>query len=425
MEQFVQSRLAAFRIIERVITDKKIPINIFEGIKVYDSLQEQSDKHFCRLLVLTVLRRYRQINKIIDLFLEKPLPEKRLKVRLILCLGIAQILYLETAPYAAVDVSVRLSRLLNQHPFSGFINGVLRNISRHKETIQEPDVLINLPDWLKESWDKFFSEEQIRRFVQTFVTEAPLDITVKENPALWAEKLNGEILFPTGTIRCVAHGNITALEGYETGAWWVQEASASIPAQLFPNLKDLHVADLCAAPGGKTAQLAAQGAYVDAFDISPHRLKRLEENMKRLQLEDRVRARQADVSQLIGTRLYDCVLIDAPCSATGTIRRHPDLLFHRTRKDVLKASDMQKKLLRKAVELTKPGGYIVYSTCSLEYEENEKVVECVLNRLKATVKRVPLPEKWHSFLNGAGAIQVLPDKNQDGFYAVLLEKSVG
>lgn len=420
MEPFLASRLTALKVIERIIDNQKTLQNVFEDVNGFNQLPE-SDKMFCRLLVFTVLRRLGQIDAIIGKFVSKPIPEKRRFVRLILALGIAQIIYLETPPYAAVDVCVRLSRCYRQHDFSGFINGVLRNVVRQKETLSKPDELLNIPSWLVDSWKRFYPISQIKLFAQMFVQEAPLDISVKENSLLWAQRFNGETLL-TGTVRTVFNGDISRMEGYDEGSWWVQEASACIPAQLFPAYKGLHIADLCAAPGGKTAQLAVQGAIVDAFDISKNRLLRLQENMKRLKLEENVCIKQADVATLTGSSLYDAVLLDAPCSATGTIRRHPDLLYHRTQKDVVRLSETQKCLLKKAIDLTKAGGYIVYSTCSLEWEENEGVVQDLLKQYQ-NIKRVTLADKWKPYLNNEGAIQVTPDKNQDGFYAVLLKKA--
>ncbi len=421
MKQTVQSRLAALRVSERIIRERQTLMTAFNHLPVYETLSD-TDKQFCRLLVLTLLRRYGQITAFIQQLVSKPIPQKRQDIHLVLALGIAQLYYLKTPPHAAVDTSVCLVREINHSSFAGFINGVLRSFVRKLPQLTEPSVLLNLPQWVYENWSQTYSKEYIKSFVETFMQEAPLDIFVKTNANQWADKLNGTLL-PTGGIRCICSGAVTQLPGYPEGAWWVQEASASVPAQLFPDVHEKKVADLCAAPGGKTAQLINRGAVVDAFDISAHRLERLRENMKRLGFEKRVSIQCTDILTLPDAEIYDCVLLDAPCSATGTVRRHPDLWFHLSKEDIVRLSRMQKKLLQKAICLTQKGGYIVYSTCSLEKEENEAVIEAVLTENKNVV-RVPLPEKWHSFLNKQGAIQILPTQNQDGFYAVLLEKRI-
>ena len=416
-----QSRLVAFYILQGIILNEKTLMNAYNHFDLYDRLGD-SDKQFCRLLVLTVLRRWGQLQSFLQPFLSKPLPKKRQDILIILCMGIAQIYYLKTPIYASVDTSVQLTRLIKQSSFSRLINGVLRSFIRKMDDISEPDVLHNLPKWLFDAWQKTYTLDEIRIFATAFLQEAPLDITAKSHPEQWADKWQGEVL-TTNTIRCAFQGNVALMEGYEAGEWWVQEASASIPAQLFPDLVGKKVADLCAAPGGKTAQMAVRGANVDAYDISENRLKRLDENMKRLNLEQNVQTVCQDVLLLKDTEKYDAVLLDAPCSATGTIRRHPDLYFHRTQADVIRLSRMQKKLLEQAIRLTKPNGYIVYSTCSMQAEENEDVVRDILQKMP-NLKRVTLSKKWQKYCNAQGAIQITPAFKQDGFYAVLLQKTV-
>lgn len=416
-----QSRLAAFYILQGIILNDKTLMNAYNHFDLYEKLSD-SDKQFCRLLVLTVLRRWGQLQVFLKYFLSKPLPKKRQDILIILCMGIAQIYYLKTPIYASVDTSVQLTRFIKQSSFSRLVNGVLRSFIRKMEDVPEPDVLCNLPKWLFDSWEKTYTLDEIRIFATSFLQEAPLDITAKSHPEQWADKWQGEVL-ATNTIRCAFQGNVALMDGYEAGEWWVQEASASIPAQLFPDLVGKKVADLCAAPGGKTAQMVVNGATVDAYDISENRLKRLNENMKRLKLEQNVQTVCQDVLLLQDSDKYDAVLLDAPCSATGTIRRHPDLYFHRTQADVIRLSRMQKSLLEQAVRLTKQNGYIVYSTCSLQVEENEDVVNAVLQKIP-NLKRVFLPNKWQKYCNSQGAIQITPAFNQDGFYAVLLQKTV-
>ena len=271
-----------------------------------------------------------------------------------------------------------------------------------------------------DDWKQNYGEEVAEKMLLSLMDSGYLDITVKTNPKEWAERWNGVVL-NTGTVRCPYQGDVALMDGYADGLWWVQEASASIPAQLFDDLQNKRVADLCAAPGGKTAQLACRRAFVDAYDISEKRLMRLRENMKRLKLEDYVQVKCQDVLTITEKQVYDAVLLDAPCSATGTIRRHPDLLYHRTKEDVQRLTQIQSALLQKAIDLLKPNGQLVYSTCSLMRDENESVVQQALLNNK-NLERVVLNKKWQPFLNANGAIQVLPTMGQDGFYAVLLRK---
>ncbi len=420
MGEILISRSTALQILKEVVFEQKTSYEALRLIQK-DSLSD-SDRQFVRLLVMTTLRRYGQIQSILSLFMEKPLPHKRQDIGLILTLGVAQLLFLNTPPHAAVDTSVRLTRYVKQPAFSRLVNGVLRRIDRERTTLKMPSSITNLPIELQQSWEKVYGHKSVQAFAECFVNEPPLDISVKENPEKWAALWQG-IVLPTGTVRLDSKSGISSREGYETGEWWIQEASASIPVQLFPNVKGLRVADLCAAPGGKTAQLAVRGAFVDAYDISENRLLRLKENMQRLRLEEQVRIKRSDVFDIdVSSReLYDAVLLDAPCSATGTIQRHPDLLFHRTIVDIERLSLLQRRLIQKAWTLLKPNGYLVYATCSLQPEENEKVVEWFI-RQTSNAKRVPVSDKWKIFLNDYGAVQVLPTHNQDGFYAILLQK---
>ena len=419
-ENALESRWNAFRIIQEIVCLGKTSDEAFTHIRA-DQLSE-SDKQFVRQLVLTTLRHWGQIQQILACFLVKPLSSKLKDVQFVLSLGVAQMIFLKTPAHAAVDTSVRLVKQIQRGAFSKLVNGVLRQLDRQRDSLVIPAAVCNIPDWLFTSWREAYREERAIAIAEKIVAEPDLDITVKGNPLTWAAEWGGVVL-ETGTVRVSSKDGIITRRGYETGEWWVQEASASIPAQLFPDIHGKHVADLCAAPGGKTAQLVMRGAIVDAYDISERRLNRLRTNMMRLHLNESVRVIRADVLnlQLPANKVYDAVLLDAPCSATGTIRRHPDLLFHRTSDDVIRLSLLQRQLLEKSIQFVKTGGYIVYATCSMQPDENETVIQDVLKRC-SMMERVPVARKWQKFANELGAIQVLPDQEQDGFYAVLLRK---
>jgi 16S rRNA (cytosine967-C5)-methyltransferase len=264
--------------------------------------------------------------------------------------------------------------------------------------------------------------------MRAHLLEPPLDITAKSDAAAWAEKLGGTLL-PNGTIRIPSAGSVTALPGFDSGAWWVQDAAASIPARLLGNVAGLSVADLCAAPGGKTAQLAAAGATVVAADRSKARLQRLSENLTRLSLTAEtmiVDASEWDAGP------FDAVLLDAPCSATGTIRRHPDIPWQKRLADITALTGLQSRLLDRAAKLTRPGGLLVYATCSLEPEEGEQQVERFLAR-QLNFQRVPITpsevEGFTDFLSPLGDMRSLPFhvtnadsrlSGCDGFYSARL-----
>ncbi len=419
MDNAVKSRYVAFNILKDILFGQKTLDGIFDRQLFYQSLSH-TDKQFVRMLVLTVLRRWGQLKFLVNQCLDKPLPEKRRDILVVLVLGVAQLYYLNTPPHAATDTAVQLTRVIKQPAFTKLVNAVLRSFVRKGKTLKEPSVLLNYPEWLMDDWKQNYGEEVAEKMLLSLMDSGYLDITVKTNPQEWAERWNGVVL-NTGTVRCPYQGDVALMDGYADGLWWVQEASASIPAQLFDDLQNKRVADLCAAPGGKTAQLACRRAFVDAYDISEKRLMRLRENIKRLNLEDYVQIKCQDVLTITEKQVYDAVLLDAPCSATGTIRRHPDLLYHRTKEDVQRLTQIQSALLQKAIDLLKPNGQLVYSTCSLMRDENESVVQQALLNNK-NLERVVLNKKWQPFLNANGAIQVLPTMGQDGFYAVLLYK---
>jgi 16S rRNA (cytosine967-C5)-methyltransferase len=253
---------------------------------------------------------------------------------------------------------------------------------------------------------------------------------VKSDPELWAGKLNGRVL-PTGTVRAVVHGAVTALPGFSEGAWWVQDAAAALPARLIGDIRGRRVADLCAAPGGKTAQLAAAGAHVTAIDRAPARLKRLQDNLARLSLPAELVC--ADVAEW-AAEPFDAVLLDAPCSSTGTIRRHPDVPWLKRAADMAALAAVQRRLIERAVALTKPGGTLIYCTCSLEAEENEIVIAELLAR-DTSVRRVPFISAelfgQDDFISADGDLRTLPCQlpdpdprfaGLDGFYAARLVK---
>lgn len=331
------------------------------------------DRAFARLLIVTVLRRLGEIDARLDRLLRHPLPEKAGRAQNVLRLGTAQLAYLGTPPHAAVDTAVRLLEKSFPH-LKGVANAVLRKVS--PDPAADPPAGINTPAWLWESWLETYGAATAAAIAAAHLTEPPLDISVAGDPETWAERLEAEQL-PTGSLRRAAGGNPALLPGFDEGAWWVQDAAATLPATLFGDVAGKPVVDLCAAPGGKTAQLAAAGAQVTAVDRSQQRLKRLGQNLQRLSLAAEVV--EADAVVWRPPTPASAVLLDAPCTATGTIRRHPDIAHLKTPDDVTRLSALQDRLLRAAVSMTAPDGRIVYATCSLQPEEGPDRIKAVLD----------------------------------------------
>ena len=370
---------------------------------------EPRDRAFVRLLLATTLRRLGEIDGVLAALVERDNPAARQVLRL----GAAQLLFLGTPAYAAVDTSVNL---IAPH-LRGLANAVLRRIARDGAGLlgERDAVRLNTPHWLWESWRAAYGEETTRAIAAANLTEAPLDISVKQDAALWAERLGAELL-PTGTLRRTTGGNVTELPGYDEGAWWVQDAAAALPARLLGDVRGRRVADLCAAPGGKTLQLAAAGALVTAVDISARRVARLERNLKRAGLAAELVV--ADAGKWQPAEKFDAILLDAPCSGTGTLRRHPDIAWLKGQDDVDRLTLMQDRLLANAATLLKPGGTLVYAVCSLQPEEGaERVAASRLER--QPVRNGDLPG-LDGALTADGDVRTLPTMGLDGFYVARL-----
>jgi len=390
------------------------------------------DRALTRAIVGTSLRRKGQIDCVLKTFLEKGLPGRAGTLYPILLSGAAQILFMNVPPHAAIDLAVRLAQWdPRAKRYDKLVNAVLRRVSEKGAGIADSldPARINTPDWLWERWVRAWGEEKTGAIAEAQLIEPPLDLTVKGDADMWAEKLGGRVL-PTGSVRLIPRGRVEELEGFSEGAWWVQDAAASIPAQLLHDIAGKRVADLCAAPGGKTAQLAARGAAVTAVDLSTTRLARLEENLARLGLAAETVA--ADATQWQPEAPFDAVLLDAPCSSTGTIRRHPDVPYLKSDADIAELAALQTRLLDNAVRLLKPGGTLVYSTCSLEPEEGEAQVAALLARndsLRIEPIRLNEPFGDTEWSRSSGVLRTFPFQlkldspewsGMDGFFAARL-----
>jgi 16S rRNA (cytosine967-C5)-methyltransferase len=426
-------RHIAADIIEGVLRRRRALDELLDTTGELAALAER-DRALTRALVATVLRRLGTLRHLLALFLDRGPPPQAPRVETALLIGAAQILFLDVPDHAAVDLAVRLVQT-DRHAarFTGLVNAVLRRVAREgaERLVALDTAVLDTPDWLLTRWNDTYGTTIAHAIAVANGREPALDLTVKSDPEFWAAKLNGVVL-PTGSVRALAHGAVTALPGFSEGAWWVQDAAAALPVRLLGDIGGRRVADLCAAPGGKTAQLAAGGAAVTAVDRAPARLERLRENLNRLSLDAELVC--ADAAQWTAEQTFDAVLLDAPCSATGTIRRHPDVPWLKCAGDIAKLAGLQRRLLERAIALTKPGGTLIYCTCSLEPEENEAMIGDLLAR-EAGVSRVPIRAAEvfgrAEFLSANGDLRTLPchlpDADSrlaglDGFYVARLVK---
>jgi len=341
---------------------------------------EPADAALARAIAITAFRRLGTIQHAIDERLDRGSPRNSGPFEPILTAAAAQILFLDVPDHAAVDIAIRqLHEDARSSRYVSLGNALLRRLAREREAVLaevQADPFRDVPEWLADSWSAAYGEEAARAIALRHREEPPLDISVKADAAEWAEKLDG-VLLPTGSIRLRSRQSITDLPGFAEGAWWVQDAAAALPVRLIAPAPGERIADLCAAPGGKTAQLAAAGASVTALDRSAPRLKRLKANLARLGLEAQIVT--ADAASWKADP-FDAVLLDAPCSATGTIRRHPDVAWTKSEEDRDRLGALQARLLDGAAALVKPGGRLVYCTCSLEPQEGEAQIEAFLAR---------------------------------------------
>ena len=420
------ARRAALGLINAVL-DRHRPLD--EALNALDPRLSQRDRAFARHLAATVLRRLGQIDMVIAAALKEGLPKRAPAVRAILRLGLAQLLFLDTAPHAAVSTSVSLAEREGAVRYKGLVNAVLRGAARDRArlTDRHDAARLNTPDWLWQRWSNAYGAEAARAIGAIHLEEPPLDITVNGDANAWAHALAATIV-PTGTLRRRHDGPVTALPGFAEGAWWVQDAGAALPARLMAAGAGMTVVDLCAAPGGKTAQLAAAGADVIAIDRSAGRLARLRDNLSRLSLT--ARTIEADAAIWRPDCEVDAVLLDAPCTATGTIRRHPDIARLKRPDDLAKLAEAQRRLLDHAVTIVKPGGLLVWSTCSLEPEEGEHQIERLL-AAGAPLRREPIGADevggLAEILSDAGDVRSLPCHGAafgglDGFHIARLRR---
>jgi 16S rRNA (cytosine967-C5)-methyltransferase len=433
------ARRIAADILDGVLHKQRTLDDQLDGAGAHPGLKSLADRDraLMRRLVATILRRLGTLGHLLSRLLDRGVPTDAPRAQSALLIGAAQILWMDVPDHAAVDLSVRLVQSDRRAAkYAGLVNAVLRRCAREGQPLidEVKAQTLDIPPWLLARWIAAYGESTAREMATAIGHEPSLDITVKSDAQHWATRLHGETL-PTGTVRTLLQGSVTMLPGFSEGQWWVQDAAAALPARLFGDASGKAIVDLCAAPGGKTAQLAHAGARVTAVDRSPARMARLRDNLARLSLQaDTV---VTDAAEWAGGENggYDGVLVDAPCTSTGTIRRHPDVAWLRQEGDIAALSALQKRLLQKAVALLKPGGTLVYCTCSLEPEEGEQAIANLLAS-ETAVRRAPIDASevagLREIVTADGDLRTLPCHlphddprlgGLDGFYAARLVKS--
>jgi len=432
----IGSRRLAINLIEAVLGRRRsLDEALAATAQNSDGALDPRDRAFARLVAATVLRRHGQLATLVDAFVTQPLPEEARRVRHILLMAAAQLVFLAAPPHAVIDTAVTLCKGHKRtYRYRGLVNAVLRRIAEHGAAIieQQDEVALNIPAWMRAQWTSDYGEPLAREIALASLREADLDLTAKTDATVWAERLGGRWL-GAGAIRLSDHsGRIDALAGFAEGAWWVQDFAASLPARLFGDVSGRRIADLCAAPGGKTAQLAARGGLVTAVDSSASRLERLSANLARLGLDSTVVA--DDARSWTPDAPFDAILLDAPCSATGTIRRHPDILHLKSADDIAALTTLQADMLDHACDLLVPGGVLVYCTCALQKAEGEEQMARILARREDLIAMQVTAEEIAGnahLLNTNGEIRTLPchapatdaAPGMDGFFVGRLRKS--
>lgn len=417
------ARKLAYKTIEEVLRTGRTLDDVFDPLAREAGL-EPRDAGLARAICIVAFRRLGTIRAALEARL-KEVREGRLFA--LFAASAAQVLYLDVPDHAAVATAVDIANgERGMERYAGLVNAVLRRFVRERdEILAGADPLADVPKWLAQRWIATYGRETAIAIAAEHRQEASLDITVLSDQETWAARLDARLL-PTGSLRLTSRAAVTELPGFEEGKWWVQDAAAAIPARLLDVKPGERVADLCAAPGGKTAQLAATGAQVVAVDRSAKRLERVRENLGRLGLEADIRA--IDALAMDEGERFDAILLDAPCSSTGTLRRHPDVAWTKTQADIVKLADLQLRLLDKAASMVAPGGRLVFCTCSLEPEEGELQAQAFLAR-HPEFARIPVhPEEiggLDAFITPDGDFRSLPHLGRssamegglDGFFA--------
>ncbi len=423
------TRFIAFKLLNICLEDKISLKVLFANEPSFLRLPTE-ERAYVRYLLDTTFRHWGCITAVLA-ELTRPETKNNKPLWHALCLGQAQFWYTNTKAHAVVNETVELVKSHISPKLSGLVNAVLRKTMREEKTLSviahNPAHVLS-PHWSKR-WGKQLDAETLNQIGSAALMRPAFDITVRENPEAWAKKLDGQVL-PTGSIRLSNVSNLTEMPGFKDGDWWVQDLAAALPVKVMGNLKDKKVLDVCAAPGGKTAQLVSAGATVSALEISRNRIKILLENMRRLKL--RCEPIQADATKWENTQQFDSILLDGPCSATGNLRKHPDALWLKKSDNLKSLIQIQQDLLNAAADWVKPDGTLIYCTCSIDKAENQDQIALFLKKHPEFTRDAIKPEEvlgLEQCLNDRGDFLSLPHHyvkewgGISGFYIARLKKT--
>jgi 16S rRNA (cytosine967-C5)-methyltransferase len=424
--QTIRVREASVAVLGDILIDDQTLDRALATCALYQGLNPL-DRALARMMIATTLRRLGQIDDLLKRALEREEPPQPPALLMLLRLSLAQLLFMSIPPHAVVDVAVDTAVAMGLTRQKGLVNAVLRRLGRDGAAwVAKQNLLkLNFPAWMTKDWQKNFGAATTRAIAAASLEQAPIDLTIRDPSTIdhWAERL-GAMRLPWGSVRLpIQNGAVDALAGYTEGAWWVQDAGASLAATILGSVKGRTIIDLCAAPGGKTLQLAAAGASVIAVDQSATRLATLRQNLDRTGLAHAVTVIETDAKTFTPPQLVDAVLLDAPCTATGTLRRHPDILHHRTADDVSRLAALQREFILQAARMIKPGGQLIYAVCSLQSLEGEAhltdpAINAVWQLDPITADSAPGLEPW---LRAPGYLRLMPMATNaapvvDGFF---------
>ncbi|MEO1703040.1 MAG: RsmB/NOP family class I SAM-dependent RNA methyltransferase [Pseudomonadota bacterium] len=437
------ARQCAHRLLSAIV-DKSTPMDALtddqHGHPTYLAL-EPRDRSLVRAILMAALRHRGDLAAVMSDFMDRPLPDGALSLRAILHVAGAQILFLDIPSHSAVDLAVEsANRDPRNRRFASLVNAVTRRLAREKQV--RLDAMLSTPQhaptWFFSRLQEVYGDEEARRIFDIHRHPAPIDITLKEASETVIDALLTQasgVRLGEKNVRLTGRFDVTQLPGFEEGQWWVQDFAASIPAKLFGNVDGMRMLDLCAAPGGKTAQLLAMGGHVTALEKSASRARRLEENLLRLGLRDRCQTAIADLFEFSPDQPFDGVLLDAPCSSTGTVRRHPDVPWTKSPADIEKLASLQSRMLEKAAKFVAPGGTLVFSNCSLDPLEGEDVAKAFIDTHGNSFELAPVEDRQSGFdtmmIDKAGFMRTTPAQmanddvslaGMDGFFAARFRK---
>ncbi|MEM9733147.1 MAG: transcription antitermination factor NusB [Pseudomonadota bacterium] len=418
------ARQVATTVLTRIMDDGRGLDGLLDGklgLAPYLALSLE-DRSLVRAIAMATCRHYGEILAALERMVDRPLPKNARHLHHTLTVAAAQILFLDVPDSAAVDLAVTQIRGDQRSKrFASLANAVLRRLSREKDDFlsvpqiksraagaQQPvdRAVANMPPWLRSRTRKAYGRDRLSAIAQAHMAPPALDICVKSNPQQWADRLGGIVLLGNA-VRVIADGQITSWPGFESGDWWVQDVAAQIPARLMGDVAGKHVADFCAAPGGKTAQLITAGAHVTALEQSKPRLERLMQNLARLNLQ--AVPVHGDLFDHRPEIPYEAILLDAPCSSIGTIRRHPDVPWTKSASIVAELAALQGRMVAHAATCLAPGGRLVFANCSLDREEGEDMVAKLnLDAIGLKLDPVTSEEVNANWITGQGTVRTLP-----------------